>query len=163
MVQELWVAEVRENLAPKVLKAHLLGDTKALKPWLSEGVYSKLAADIRTRKHDGISFDTNILNFDETQVLMKFTDSGAPAVIITYMVQQIHCVRNRKGEIIEVMRSQLRMASFRSAIFECAVRHALLVVDWLHTHAQFQHAMIPTIVLFYILFIVTGTTCLLDK
>lgn len=100
--QEVWSEEVRKTLAPQILKAHLMGDTKALKPWLGEAVYSKLAADIRARKHDGIVFDHNILEIDETQLVMKFLESGNPVIVVVYMVQQINCIRNRKGEIIEV-------------------------------------------------------------
>ncbi len=41
---------MRVNVAPMLIKAHLKGDTVALKPWMGEGVYSNLAADIRIRK-----------------------------------------------------------------------------------------------------------------
>ncbi len=93
---------MRLTLAPRILKAHLIGDTAALKPWLGEAVYNKLAADIRARKHDGIVFDSNILEIDENQIVMKFMESGSPIIVVVYMVQQINCIRNRKGEIIEV-------------------------------------------------------------
>lgn len=79
-----------------------MGNTAALKPWLGEGVYNKLAADIRTRKHDGIVFDTNILDIDENQIIMRFLENGGPVIVVVYMVQQINCIRNKKGEIIEV-------------------------------------------------------------
>merc|ERR1712070_640987 len=99
--KEEWAAEVKEHLAPKIIKAHLEGNTKELKPWLGEAVYNKLAADIRTRKHDGIVFDTRILDIDENQILLRFLENGGPVIVVIYMVQQINCIRNRKGEIIE--------------------------------------------------------------
>jgi len=101
-LQELWAEEVKTNLVPQIIKAHLAGNTSALKPWLGEAVYNKLAADIRTRKHDGIVFDTNILDIDENQILVRFLENNAPVIVVVYMVQQINCIRNRKGEIIEV-------------------------------------------------------------
>jgi predicted lipid-binding transport protein (Tim44 family) len=88
-------------LAPTVIKAHLEGNTKALKPWLTEGVYNKLAADIRARKHDGIEFDSNILELEENAIIMRFLENGGPVIVVVYMVQQIACVR-KKGEIVEV-------------------------------------------------------------
>ena len=106
-VKEDWAAEVKENLAPIILKAHLIGDRKALKPWLGEAVYNKLSHDINTRKHDGITFDPNILDIEENQIIMRFLENGGPVIVVVYMVQQINCIRNRKGEIIEV-RSTLR-------------------------------------------------------
>lgn len=46
---DLCIKEVRTTLAPVIIKAHLQGDTKTLKPWLGEAVYNKLAADIRVQ------------------------------------------------------------------------------------------------------------------
>lgn len=93
---------MRANLAPQIIKAHLQGDTATLKPWCGEAVYNKLAADIRTRKHDGIVFDSNILEIEENQTIMKVVESGRPVIVIVFMVQQINCIRNRENEIIEV-------------------------------------------------------------
>lgn len=100
--KEEWADVVKQELAPAVIGAHLRGDAKALKPLCGEAVYSKLAADIRARKSDGISFDTNILDIDENQIVMKLLDDKAPIIVVVYMVQQINCIRNKKGEIIEV-------------------------------------------------------------
>lgn len=51
--KEDWSEEVLRTLVPTVLKAHIQGDSKALKPWLKAAVYNKLAAEIRLRKQDG--------------------------------------------------------------------------------------------------------------
>jgi len=102
-MKEEWANEVKENLAPLIIKAHLVGDTAALRPWLGEGVYNKLAADIRVRKADGIVIDSNILAIDEVQTVVSLPEStGVPVVVVVYMVQQINCIRNRENEIIEV-------------------------------------------------------------
>jgi hypothetical protein len=46
--QEDWAEEVKREISPKIIQAHLDGDLKILKPRLGEAVYNKLAADIRT-------------------------------------------------------------------------------------------------------------------
>jgi hypothetical protein len=46
-LKEEWAAEIKENVAPVILKAHLVGDIKALKPWCGEAVFNKLSAEIR--------------------------------------------------------------------------------------------------------------------
>ena len=51
--KEDWSEEVLRSLVPTVLRAHIQGDSKALKPWLKEAVYNKLSAEIRMRKQDG--------------------------------------------------------------------------------------------------------------
>ncbi len=92
-----------------MLKAHLRGDPKTLKPLCGEAVYNKLAADIRARKADGYSFDTNILDIDENQIVMKLLEDGSPVIVVVYMVQQINCIRNRKGEVVEVNKTHIVM------------------------------------------------------
>ena len=100
-VKEEWAAEVKKTLAPVVIKAHLEGNTKLLKPWLTEAVYRKLAAEILQRKQDGIEVDANILELDENQIILRFLEDGGPVIVVVYMVQQINCIR-KKGEIVEV-------------------------------------------------------------
>ena len=79
------------------------------------------------RKADGITFDTNVLEIDENTTIIRYPDielgactcriylivvfclifvsllegEGAVVVVI-YMVQQINCIRNKEGDIIEV-------------------------------------------------------------
>jgi import inner membrane translocase subunit TIM44 len=98
--KEEWAAEVKRSLIPTIIKAHLVGDTKVLKPWLGEAVYNKLAADIRIRKQEGITFDDKILELDEAQILMNFHEQE-PIIIASYAVQLINCIKDKKGDIIE--------------------------------------------------------------
>mmetsp|Transcript_2883 Transcript_2883/g.6683 ORF Transcript_2883/g.6683 Transcript_2883/m.6683 type:complete len:446 (+) Transcript_2883:119-1456(+) len=114
-VKEEWAQEVRETLAPKIIKAHLEGNTSVLKPWLGEGVFAKLAADISVRKHDGIVFDTNLLDLDENQIIMRFREDGGAVIVVVYMVQQLHCVRNKKGEILEGGEGEIRAKIYSMA------------------------------------------------
>jgi predicted lipid-binding transport protein (Tim44 family) len=101
---------VRRTLAPLVIKGHLEGDTRSLKPWLTEGVFSRLSAEIRARKKDGIVIDSNILDIDENTVMLRFLETGEAAILVIYMVQQINCIRNTAGEVIEVLRNVLCLA-----------------------------------------------------
>jgi hypothetical protein len=102
--KEEWAAEVKENLVPKIIKAHLEGDIKTLKPWLADAVFNKLSADVKARKHDQIVFDSRVLHIEENTIIMKFLEDGGPIIVVIYMVQQINCIR-KKGEIIEVSNS----------------------------------------------------------
>ncbi len=47
-IKEEWAEEVKREITPVIIKAHIEGDLKTLKPRLGEAVYNKLAADIRT-------------------------------------------------------------------------------------------------------------------
>lgn len=101
-LKEEWADEVRERVVPQIIKAQLDGDLKVLRKWLAEAVYQKLAADIRLRKGDGITFNSTILNLEENLVKMRYLEEVGPVIVVVYMVQQINCIKDKKGEIIEV-------------------------------------------------------------
>ena len=128
-VKEEWAEEVRTTLTPTVIKAHIEGNTKALKPWLKEGVFNKLAAEIRARKGDGIVFDPNVLDIDEIEVLVRYLEEEGPVIVAIYRVQQIHCVRNRKAEIIEGSESDVR-AKIYSLAFQNAYNEEEGYMQW---------------------------------
>ena len=101
--KEEWAKEVKAELVPVIIKAHLNGNINAHKHILGEAVYNKLTADIKIRKQEGVLFDSNILDVDEREISMKFPEGGDSAYIIAhYAVQQLYCVKNKQGEIIEV-------------------------------------------------------------
>ena len=130
-IKEEWAEEVRHSLVPDIIKSHLLGETKKLKKWCGEAVYNKLAADIRARKSDGITFDTNILDIEEHQMVLRhLADRGNISVIVcVYLVQQINCVRNKAGEIIEGGESEVR-AKIYSIAFQQNYNEETGEVGW---------------------------------
>eukprot|EP00597_Dinobryon_sp_UTEXLB2267_P001386 CAMPEP_0170064050 /NCGR_PEP_ID=MMETSP0019_2-20121128/4686_1 /TAXON_ID=98059 /ORGANISM="Dinobryon sp., Strain UTEXLB2267" /LENGTH=392 /DNA_ID=CAMNT_0010270629 /DNA_START=133 /DNA_END=1311 /DNA_ORIENTATION=+ len=116
--KEQWAQEVRTKLMPDVLKSLMQGNTSTLRPWFTEGAFSKVSAEIRARKQDGIVFDANILAVDENQLILRLLEeTQAPVIVAVYMVQQINCVRNRDGEIVEGGEDQIR-ARFYSFAFQ---------------------------------------------
>eukprot|EP00981_Chlorochromonas_danica_P006041 scaffold1263_cov170-Ochromonas_danica.AAC.5 len=115
--KEDWAEEVRTVLVPKIIRAHLEGDIKVLKQWLGEAVYNKLAADIATRKHDGYAVNGNVLHVDENALIVQYLEEMGPVIVGIYMVQQINCVKNRKGEIVEGGETDIR-AKYYSLAFQ---------------------------------------------
>lgn len=101
-LQEEWAEEVKRALVPRLLKSFFLGDIRSLKSVCGEAVYNKLSADIRARKADGLVFDANLLSVEQNQLILKLVEETGPVIVCVYMVQQINCIRNRKGEIVEV-------------------------------------------------------------
>lgn len=51
-LQESWAAAIKRERSEVSIKAHLEGRLKVLKPITGEGVYNKLAADIRTVRRE---------------------------------------------------------------------------------------------------------------
>lgn len=113
--KEEWSEEIRVNVVPDIIKAHLTGDTDFLAEHLGEGVLNKLTQDIKLRESDKIEFDSNLLDVDENQIMMKYVEDHGPVIVGTYMVQQINCIR-KAGEIIEGSESAV-VAKFYSIAF----------------------------------------------
>ncbi|RHY06916.1 hypothetical protein DYB37_000758 [Aphanomyces astaci] len=99
---ETWKDAVAENVVPHVLDAFLRGNSRDLKQWMGEAAYNTVNMAIRERKADGLVVDPNILAIrNVTVIALSAEDKQAPIIGIQLMAQQINCIRNREGEIVE--------------------------------------------------------------
>jgi import inner membrane translocase subunit TIM44 len=118
-VKEIWkvipgfdtdefVRRMEKELAPRLIKAHLRGDIEFFKDQLGEGVYHKLTADIDAREKDGLYLDPNVLDFEQQESQLRILDGFGPVIMCTYRVQQIHCVRDVDGELVDGSETDVR-------------------------------------------------------
>ncbi|CAK4078200.1 unnamed protein product [Aphanomyces euteiches] len=99
---ETWKDAVAENVVPHVLDAFLRGNSRDLKQWMGEAAYNTVNMAIRERKSEGLVVDPNILAIrNVTVIALSAEDKQAPIIGIQLMAQQINCIRNREGEIVE--------------------------------------------------------------
>jgi len=107
-----WKTDVVENFMPEFLEAFLRGNTRQLKEWCGEGVYGKLKQEIRKRKADGLVLDHQVFAIENDEILAIKADGDGtgqpPAVVVQLMAQQVNCIRNREGEIVEGAEDQIR-------------------------------------------------------
>ncbi|OQR99043.1 Mitochondrial Protein Translocase (MPT) Family [Achlya hypogyna] len=106
---EEWKDSVADTVVPFVLDAFLKGNSRDLKKWMGEAAYSTVNMAIRERKSDGLVVDPNVLAIrDVTVIALSAEDKQAPVIGIQLMAQQIHCIRNREGEIIEGAEDEIK-------------------------------------------------------
>ncbi|KDO32816.1 hypothetical protein SPRG_02509 [Saprolegnia parasitica CBS 223.65] len=106
---EEWKDNVAESVVPFVLDAFLKGNSRDLKKWMGEAAYSTVNMAIRERKTDGLVVDPNVLAIrDVTVIALSAEDKQAPVIGLQLMAQQIHCIRNREGEIIEGAEDEIK-------------------------------------------------------
>ncbi|KAJ8605429.1 hypothetical protein CTAYLR_003302 [Chrysophaeum taylorii] len=101
---EEWRNAVSHDLVPNVVNAFVDGNTTALKPWLSEGLFSRIAHEIRLRKQEGLRYDdARVLDCESAEILAVQLDDNhaSPTFVVQFMTQQINCIRNREGDVIE--------------------------------------------------------------
>jgi import inner membrane translocase subunit TIM44 len=64
-----WREDVVGHTLPKVMEWLLKGKINQLKPWLGEGVFQRIAAEITARKQEGVEVDTHVLAIMNSEIL----------------------------------------------------------------------------------------------
>ena len=98
---EKFLKETREYIIPEILEASLKGDLLTLKPWLGEGVFNILKAQTDIAKHGGFLFEGKILDLRNVDIHTAKQLDDIPVLVITFQTQQIRCVRDMKGKVVE--------------------------------------------------------------
>lgn len=101
-ILEAWKDKIETIVLPGVLEAFLRGNSRDLKKWFGEAAYSRINMAIRERKTEGLVMDPNILSIDHVDVIEATAeDKQAPIILVRFQAQQINCIRNREGEIVD--------------------------------------------------------------
>ncbi|KAL4324126.1 hypothetical protein GQ457_11G003240 [Hibiscus cannabinus] len=95
-----FVAEVQEAIRP-VLNAYIKGDVETLKKYCSPEVIDRCKAEHTAYQSHGIFFDNKILHISDVEVRETKMMGTSPIIIVAFRTQQIHCVRDREGNITE--------------------------------------------------------------
>lgn len=64
-----WRRDVVEHTLPIIMKWFLEGRINQLKPWLGEGVFKRLAAEMTAREKEGVQIDTHVLGIMNSEIL----------------------------------------------------------------------------------------------
>lgn len=80
-----WRQDVVEHTLPTIMEWFLEGRINQLKPWLGEGVFKRIAAEITARKQEGVEIDTHVLGIMNSEIL---------AVEVSFNVPQLLCRRS---------------------------------------------------------------------
>ncbi|KAG6948796.1 hypothetical protein JG688_00014947 [Phytophthora aleatoria] len=101
-ILEEWKENIEEIVLPGVLEAFLRGNSRDLKKWFGEAAYSRVNIAIRERKSEGLVMDPHVLSIDNVEVIEATAeDKQAPIILMRFQAQQINCIRNREGEVVE--------------------------------------------------------------
>ena len=116
---EDWRRDVVEHTLPIIMRWFLEGRINQLKPWLGEGVFKRLAAEMKAREQEGTQIDTHVLGIMNSEILAIEPDEvekGSPIILLHFMCQQINCVRRKKdGEIVEGSEDDIKANSYVAA------------------------------------------------
>lgn len=66
---EDWRRDVVEHSLPVIMRWFLEGRINQLKPWLAEGVFKRIAAEMKAREQEGTQIDTHVLGIMNSEIL----------------------------------------------------------------------------------------------
>jgi len=115
---EEFAEDMEYVIAPHIIKAYLEGDSEALKRQCGEAAFNAVNASIKERKRQKLSLDTKILAGPKEVELKgaKLMEQGPPCFIWTFTMQQVNCLRDHTGEIIEGAVDDIRTVCYAMAV-----------------------------------------------
>lgn len=100
--------QVEEEFVPRILGAYLRGDKEILKENCTGDAFEMLNASIHERDAEGIVMDTNILDIGDVELTAAKLLEDSPVLIVTFNAQQINCLRDRAGQVVEGQEDDIR-------------------------------------------------------
>ncbi len=83
-----------------VMKAFNDGDKTTLKQLLSKEVYKEFEEAMIDRMNSDAQADTTLVSIDEAEMVDAVVKSGKVNITMRFLTDQIHVVRNEKGDVI---------------------------------------------------------------
>lgn len=115
---EEFAEDMEYVVAPHIIKTYLEGDDAALEKHCGEAAFAAVNASIKARKQQKLTLDPAILAGPEELQLVsaKLNDKGPPSFIWTFNMQQINCLRDADGEIVEGDVDDIRTVCYAIAV-----------------------------------------------
>uniref|UniRef100_A0A182PV85 Mitochondrial import inner membrane translocase subunit TIM44 n=1 Tax=Anopheles epiroticus TaxID=199890 RepID=A0A182PV85_9DIPT len=99
--QKQFLRDCERDIIPNVLEAIVRGELEVLRDWCFESTYNVIATPIAQAQKAGYRLDSKILDIENVDLAMGKVMEQGPVLIVTFQTQQIMCVRDGKGAVIE--------------------------------------------------------------
>merc|ERR1719348_1773085 len=99
--KEQFLKECEQDIIPNILEAIIRGDLEILEDWCYEAPFNVLAQPLRQAAQLGYTLDSCVLDIDNLDLAMGKMMEQGPVLVITFTSQQILCVRDRAGKVVE--------------------------------------------------------------
>jgi import inner membrane translocase subunit TIM44 len=120
-----FVEEIESIVTPKFVKWYLEGNADKLKPHCGEAAFAAVNASINARRKQKLELDTNILA-GPSDFELKAAKSGtlgedaagsaSPLFVFTFNAQQINCLRDAEGNVVEGAVDDIRQLFYAIAL-----------------------------------------------
>lgn len=83
-----------------VLNAYSSGDTKTLKPLLSNEVYSNFSQSIRDRNQAGETLEDTLIGIKKAEVVEAYMENSQAHVTVKLVSEQVNATRDENGDVV---------------------------------------------------------------
>jgi len=130
---EDFAEEIEEIVAPHIVQNYLDGNSAQLELQCGEAAFAAVNASIKARKDSKMTLDTNILALPREVELKgaQRQDKGPPCFIWTFNTQQVNCLRDKDGEIIEGAVDDIRTVYYAMAVVKHPELEKTLEYPWM--------------------------------
>ncbi|EER08337.1 conserved hypothetical protein [Perkinsus marinus ATCC 50983] len=111
--------DIEHVVAPRIIRWYLEGDVERLEAHCGEAAFAAVNASVKARHTQKLTLDTNILQppMDvELKGAKTASEVDSPCFIFTFSTQQINCLRNEFGEVVEGAVDDIRRVFYAMAI-----------------------------------------------
>eukprot|EP00899_Mesostigma_viride_P002618 jgi/Mesvir1/12357/Mv00540-RA.1 len=95
-----FLLHLRSDIAP-ILRAYLEGNLEFLKRFCTEEMLQRFQGQAEVWKHEGTKVDPSVLDVADLELMALKMLGDDPIIVVSFVSQQINCVRDRDGNIIE--------------------------------------------------------------
>jgi len=115
---EEFTEDMEYIVAPHIIGSFLEGNSEELQKHCGEAAFASVNASIKAREQQKLMLDPSILAGPKELSLIsaKLNDKGPPSFIWTFTMQQVNCLTDDKGEIIEGAVDDIRNVCYAMAI-----------------------------------------------
>uniref|UniRef100_A0A2M3Z9Y3 Mitochondrial import inner membrane translocase subunit TIM44 n=1 Tax=Anopheles braziliensis TaxID=58242 RepID=A0A2M3Z9Y3_9DIPT len=99
--QKQFLRDCENDIIPNVLEAIIRGELDVLRDWTFESTYNIIATPIKQAIAAGYRLDSKILDIENVDLAMGKVMEQGPVLIVTFQTQQVMCVRDRHGAVVE--------------------------------------------------------------
>jgi import inner membrane translocase subunit TIM44 len=115
---EDFAEDIEYVVAPHIISNFLEGDEDALQKHCGDAAFAAVNASIKARRQQKFTLDTGILAGPNELELKgaKLMENGPPCFIWTFNTQQVNCLRDSSGEIVEGDVDDIRTVHYAMAV-----------------------------------------------
>jgi len=110
---EAFLKEMEEYMIPIIIEAYLKPDMPLLRAVTEANATRYIFASYKERESQGHYWDSRVLHINHVMYHEATVFEETPLIVISFVCQHVHCIRDRAGTIVEGSEGQIKSHFYR--------------------------------------------------